>query len=148
MFNQLDQSSGQNELNPLSDSLAELERNTASEIRRQRSHERHEIKAKVVVRSGNTSELAKLAIQGMTGDISQQGCRILLPRPLHVGDIYRLAFDDSIFNLPLVFARCIRCRLIREDAYEVGCNFFSPLELSGSFKNPAENDPEDSSTVI
>jgi len=148
VINQPDRSNNQNEAGSLSDSLAELERNTANEIRRQRSHERHEIKAKIVVRLGNTSDLDKLAVQGITGDISEQGCRILLPRPLHVGDIYRLAFDKAIFNLPLVFVRCVRCRLIREDAYEVGCNFFCPLELSGSFKHQAESNSEDSSSVI
>jgi len=146
VFDQLNGPSSQNKPNPSSESLAELERNTASEIRRQRSHERYEIKAKVVVRPGNTSEQSKFAIQGTTGDISEQGCRILLPRPLHVGDIYRLAFDDTVFNLPLVFVRCIRCRLIREDAYEVGCIFFSPLELSSSLKN--HNGSEDSPTII
>ena len=131
-----------------SEFLAELERNTASEIRRQRSQERFEVKAKVVVRPGNTSDQALFAIQGMTGDISEQGCRVLLPRPLQVGDIYRLAFDESVFSLPLVFARCVRCRLVREDAYEIGYIFFSPLEMSSSIKDQAKGGNTESSNLL
>lgn len=118
--------------------LSELERNTRREIHTQRGQERLEIKAKLIVRPGNTSSLSEFSVQGVTGDISEGGCRALMPVPLGVGDIYRLTFDQTMFDLPLVFARCVRCRLIREDAFEVGCTFLSPLKLSGSLKNPPE----------
>ena len=39
-----------------SEMLAELERNTPEEIRRQRAHFRVQVKAKVIVSSGNSSQ--------------------------------------------------------------------------------------------
>lgn len=111
------------------DLLRELERNTPEEIRAQRSHFRLEIKARVTLSPGNASDQLKLRMQGTTGDISRGGCRILFPMPVGVGDIYRLEFDRTQLQLPLTFARCVRCHLLRESAYEAGFTFFAPIAL-------------------
>ena len=121
-------------LDPLSDAVAfellgELERNTSEEIRRRRSHFRVEVKARITIQPGNASDLAKLKTQGTTGDLSEGGCRALFPLPVRVGDVYRLSFDERRIDLPITFARCLRCRLLREDAFEVGFAFFVPIPL-------------------
>jgi hypothetical protein len=72
----------------------------------------------------------KFKIQGVTGDVSAGGCQVLFPIPLGVGDIYLLTFDKSKVAVDSVFARCLRCRLIREDAYEAGFKFFDPIDVS------------------
>jgi hypothetical protein len=112
--------------------LQELERNTSEEIRRQRRHFRLIVKAGVVLQSANASELLEYKIKGVTGDISEGGCSVLFPIPVQVGDVYRLAFDRKVVELPLTFARCLRCRLVREDAYEAGFTFFTPISLPES----------------
>lgn len=112
------------------DLLKELESNTSDEIIRQRAWSRIQVKARVVVQPGNTSELRTIKVAGVTGDISSGGCQILLPIPLSVGDTYRLEFDRATLDLPLTFARCVRCRLIREDAFESGLAFFQQIELT------------------
>ena len=112
------------------DAVEDLQRNSADEIRRQRTHERLKVKTKVLVQPGNASELLKFKVQGTTGDISVGGCRLLTPVPISVGDIYRLTFDPSQLNIPLTFARCVQCHLIREDAFEAGFAFFNQVELS------------------
>ena len=109
--------------------LQELEVNTSDAIRRLRADERVAIKSKIVIRSGNAGDLQQPEIQGVTGDVSGSGCLVLSPIPLLVGTIYRLSFDRSVLDLPMVFARCLRCRLIREEAFECGFAFFSRLEL-------------------
>ena len=109
--------------------LQELEANTPEEIRRQRAHFRLSIKAAVILQCGNTSQLMSLKVKGVTGDVSQGGCSVLLPIPIQVGDIYRVQFDRKMLELPLTFARCVRCRLVREDAFEAGLAFFTPIEL-------------------
>ena len=121
-------------LDPLSDNVAfellgELERNTSEEIRRRRSHFRVEVKARITIQPGNASDLAKLKTQGTTGDLSEGGCRALFPLPVRVGDVYRLSFDERRIDLPITFARCLRCRLLREDAFEAGFAFFAPITL-------------------
>ncbi len=112
--------------------LQELGKNTPEAIRKQRTHERISIKSKVIIQSGNTSQLLDFKIQGITGDISPGGSQMLMPLPLYIGDIYRITFDQSHLKLPMTFARCIRCRLIREDAYEVGFTFFSALNIDSA----------------
>lgn len=109
--------------------LEELERNTPDQVRQQRVHFRLEVRAQVILQPGNASDLLKLKLQGTTGDISEGGCRVLFPLPVAVGDIYRLQFERKQLNLPLTFARCVRCLLLREDAYEAGFMFFAPLAL-------------------
>jgi c-di-GMP-binding flagellar brake protein YcgR len=111
------------------DVLQELERNTPEEIRRQRSHFRIAIKAGVTLQPGNASQLLDLKVKGVTGDISEGGMGALFPIPVRVGDIYRLQVDQDKVNLPLMFARCVRCRLVREGAYEGGFQFFAPIGL-------------------
>jgi len=112
--------------------LQDLERNTPDEIRRQRAHFRLAIKAGVVLQAGNASELMSFKVKGVTGDISEGGCSILFPIPPRVGDVFRLQFDRATLDLPLTFARCVRCRLVREDAFEAGFAFFAPICLPES----------------
>ena len=45
------------------------------------------------------------------------------------GDVYRLEFDRSEFDLPVTFVLCRRCLLLRDDAYEAGFSFFAPISL-------------------
>ncbi len=112
------------------DALKDLERQTSEEIRSQRAHDRLTVKAKVVVEPGNSSDKLTFRLQGVTGDISEGGCQIMLPMPVYVGDVFRLTFDCEELQLPVVFARCMRCRFIREDTFETGFKFFSPINVS------------------
>lgn len=129
MFDELGQSLNTPGSDEAHEMLQELERNKTEEIRRQRTHFRLAIKASVVMQAGNASELLSFKVKGVTGDISEGGCSALFPIPTHVGDIYRLQFDREALDLPLTFARCVRCRLIREDAYEAGFAFFKAITL-------------------
>lgn len=114
--------------------LHEMERNTPDQIRRQRTHFRLIVKAKVVIQPGNASDALKFRIQGVTGDISEGGCRILTPLPPRVGDIYRLQFDEAVLPLPHIYARCVRCSVLRDDAFEAGFAFFKPIAMPGKLR--------------
>ena len=109
--------------------IQELERNTPEELRRQRAHFRVTVRARVIVQPGNASQLASLKLQCTVGDLSEGGCRLVAPGPLAVGDIFRLTFNPAELPLALTFARCMRCQLLREDAYDVGFRFFSSIAL-------------------
>lgn len=129
MFDALDVKSQPISPDQAFDLLRELEQNTSEEIRRQRAHFRLSIKTSVVLQSAHASELMAYKLKGVTGDISEGGCSVLFPLPVAVGDVHRLKFEDSALGLPLIFARCVRCRLVREDAFEAGFAFFSPISL-------------------
>lgn len=119
--------------------LRDLERNTPTEIRRQRAHFRLAIKAAVILQPGNAADLTKLKIQGVTGDVSEGGLSALFPVPVRVGDVYRLSLDRQVLDIPLTFARCVRCRLVREDAFEAGFSFFTPICLPDEVVDRAES---------
>jgi len=109
--------------------LQELERNRTEEIRRQRTHFRIAIKASVILQPGNASDRLAMKMKGVTGDLSQGGFGALFPLPPRVGDVYRAEFERSVLNLPTVYIRCLRCRLVRDDAFEAGFSFFAPIAL-------------------
>ncbi|HED52848.1 MAG TPA: PilZ domain-containing protein [Phycisphaerales bacterium] len=111
------------------DLLVELEQQTPEAIRRQRSSERYELRCGVIIRPGNASGYQEPDIDAVTGDLSPGGCRLMSSVPLRVGDVYKLEFEKGELDLPIVFARCLRCRLIREDAFESGFVFFTPIKL-------------------
>ena len=117
------------------DSLADLERNKSDVVKRARSTRRIQIKSKVVAQPANSGDRLDFKVQGTTGDISAGGCQILFPIPLRVGDVYWLTFDKTKVNVDAVFARCLRCRLIREDAYEAGLKFFELIDISAASKH-------------
>jgi len=122
------------------DILQELEQQVDEQIRHLRMHERLTVKAKVILQSGNSSSLLDYKVQGVMGDISEGGCRAMFPIPVIPGDIYRLELEQNEFELPLIFARCVRCKLIREDAFEAGFSFFVPIKLPANLSSNVKND--------
>ncbi|CAG0975138.1 hypothetical protein PHYC_01463 [Phycisphaerales bacterium] len=122
------------------DLMRDIERQTPDEIRRKRSSHRIAVKARIVVQPGNSSDLGKLKLEGVLGDISANGCRIMTALPLRVGDIYRIDFRDALADLPMTFVRCVRCHLVREGAYESGFQTFHALVLpdDGGLREEAE----------
>ncbi len=113
------------------DLVSDIERQSMDSIRKLRAHERLEVRLNIIVAPGNSSDTSRFKVKGVTGDISEGGSRVLLPLPLTPGDIYRVEFDKAQADLPLVFARCMRCRLVRENTFEAGLAFFNKISLSG-----------------
>ena len=122
------------------DILQDIEKQTSENIKKMRTTQRITIKAKVILQSGNSSELLSYKVQGVMGDISAGGCGAMFPIPAKVGDIYRLSFPPGELEIAMVFARCIRCRLLKEDAYEAGFTFFSPIRLPDNLTGGAPED--------
>lgn len=120
--------SGTDALNALSD----LERNTSDAVISQRSSARLEIRTKICIAPGNASQRHTMTIEGLTGDISNGGCLVLASHPLIPGDIYWLTFSDDALQLGSMFARCVRCRMIRDDTYEMGFCFFNDIDLAAA----------------
>ena len=107
----------------------ELSKSTPEAVEKMRASTRLSIRAKVIVEPASLSHRDGRKLQGVTGDISSGGTQILLPRPLAVGDVYQLAFDQEQIELPLIYALCLRARRVRPDAYEAGLRFLEPVTL-------------------
>lgn len=120
-------------------SISELEHNTASQIQQQREHDRIQTRCKVLVRPGNSSGRSAKTVHAISGDISAGGCLLLAPCTLLVGDVYWLTFDANAVSIDPVFARCVRCRLVREDAFEAGFRFFNEIVLPESMDDESDD---------
>lgn len=137
MFDDLDNKPGPLNEDQACELFQELEKNTPEEILRQRGHFRVTIKVGVMLHSATTSELLAFEVKGVTGDVSESGCGLVFPVTIRAGDVYRLEFERAKLNLPVTFARCIRCRFVREEVFEAGFRFFTPVPSLGNLA-PAE----------
>jgi hypothetical protein len=138
MFDELSDSG----LTPLSDALdalSELEQNTSQAITALRASQRIDIKTRVWIQPGNSSSRSGFTIEGLTADISRGGCMLLVPRPLMAGDIFWLRFSEEHLRIAPLLVRCLRCRLVREDAFEVGIRFLNEIDLTDSIASSSLN---------
>lgn len=121
--------------------LDEMERSTSDSLRAQRASTRHIIHSKVAVRPANISDRSSWTRDGTSSDISSNGSKVLLSRPIMVGDMFFLTFESECVHVPPVYARCMRCRLLNEEAFEVGFKFLTPVEIVNRLE--AEDDEPD-----
>ncbi len=95
----------------------------------QRRHRRFEIRTKVIVHPSDTIDRGDRQWLGECHDISNGGCCLLTQSPLQLGSVYWIQFQPTDVKLDPVFARCVRGRLMRENAFEFGMCFLTPIEL-------------------
>lgn len=114
--------------------LDELAKSTPQAVQSQRAHERITMKVSIVVQPGNRSQRGELRLEGISGDVSAGGLQALLPEPLHVGDIYRVAFDDRVLDLAPQYVICKRCRVVRDEAFEAGLAFLRPIDVGTALR--------------
>lgn len=122
----------EDDLFKISDSLEafnELEKCTDRAILAQRSSERLDIRTKLMIKPGNPSERHRLAIEAVTADLSNGGCMTLTSRAILPGDLYWLVFVGDDVRIGSLIARCMRCRMVQEEAFEVGFRFLQDIPL-------------------
>ncbi len=112
--------------------LEELALNHVDDVKEKRAHGRFKLKAPCRVSPGNLSQREEFSYEGSTRDLSAGGMLAVFPSPLAVGDIYHLSFDRQVLDLPPLTARCIKCRIVEGDAFEVALAFFQAVEFPGS----------------
>jgi len=118
--------------------IKDLERQGLDQIRKLRKSQRLELRVPLVMRPGNASS-DDWELSGTTADLSSGGCRAHFAKPVGVGDVYRLAFDDERVDAPLVYARCLRCSVVREDVFEAAFAFFSSVGIALSGEEPSKD---------
>ena len=123
--------------------LSELEKSTSDAVKAQRGSTRRMVHLRIWVSPGDRSRREDWKHEGTTADVSEQGCKLLISSPLIPGDFYYLSFDRDALDVPPTFARCMRSRMINEDAYEGGMKFLNPIDLSH-----CSDDSEESEDLI
>ena len=112
------------------EAVSSLQSNNADAVAAMRKHHRFDIRVKAIVEPGDSmlrSEESRSYSE--CHDISKGGCRLLAKRPLQIGSVYWIRFDPANLKVDPVFARCVRGNLLREDAFEFGMCFLTPIEL-------------------
>ena len=120
--------------------LEALQSNNKQNIQASRRHaSRVDVNRPISLLPGNASDRDGTSYSGTCRDLSNQGCRLIMDRPLTVGDIYLVRLDDEQIQLDPSFARCIRCHMLREETFECGLSFLSPVTMGGDL-NTADSD--------
>ena len=112
------------------EALKQLEVSSQSAMVQKRGRTRLSVEIAVVIQRGDASRRGEMRISAATSDVSTNGCKLLAPTPVLPGDIYWLSFADNEAGIGNVMARCIRCHMIREGAFEMGMTFFDEIDLS------------------
>jgi c-di-GMP-binding flagellar brake protein YcgR len=112
------------------DALRELERSTLDAVVQKRTHARVRLQVGLLTQPASLSQRDGRRLQGVTGDLSEGGVQALLPEPLRVGDLYEIAFDRALVDLPPLVGRCLRARQVRVNAFEAGLQFLAPIDLA------------------
>ncbi len=117
--------------------IDQLARNNRTQVvKSRRIKNRVELNCGVSVKPANASDRGTFRIAGRCRDVSPTGGRLVLDRPMAVGDIYLVNFEGEQFRLDPTFVRCMRCHLIREDSFECGVSFLSPVDLEAAIAAP------------
>ena len=89
------------------------------------------LNVQLLIRPSNSSQRHENPIRGYCKNLSQSGCGIVTDSPPRVGDLYRFEMSaDTIHPIHGCHARCVRCHLLDEEAFEVGFSFLSPVDLN------------------
>ncbi len=120
--------------------LDNIGRHSLQQIRQLRRHERIEVRFEVLVQPGNSSNLGSYEARGHTKDVSRGGCRCILSRAPMVGDVYRVELFEEENALPVTFARCVRCRFLKEGSFDTAFAFFNPLDTPETIPGSKQGD--------
>lgn len=110
--------------------LEELELSNPEQVSEKRIHKSFKLKSRCWVRPGNLSQRDDLNLEGSTEELSGNDLLAVFSRPLAVGDLYHVTFDSEVLSLSPMVVQCRRCRMVREDAFEVCLEFFQTVDLS------------------
>ncbi|MCA9127907.1 MAG: PilZ domain-containing protein [Planctomycetales bacterium] len=126
----LDNTASQPAQGDLWDSLSQLRANTPDALLKLRTERRIGISVPVVIKPGDASRRHTEAIEGITGDMSVHGCQVIVERPIWVGDLFWLEFDNRQLNVEPQIAVALRCVVIGDMKFETGFKFMQSVDLS------------------
>ena len=121
--------------------LEQLEQSSHERYVQMRSSDRVDFHAKLLIRPGNSGDRHLTVIEGVTTDISDGGCRALLVHPILPGNVFFVEFDQARISVDPLLVRCLRCKFVREDSFDVSFSFFSSIDLLSEITVSASPDP-------
>ncbi len=84
----------------------------------------------VQLRPSSSSQRWAEFLEGTCKNLSQTGCGVITTNAPRVGDLYRFELTQQPEHpLHTVHARCVRCQMLDEDAFESGFCFLAKLPV-------------------
>ncbi len=111
-------------------SIEEIEESVSEAVLRRRAMPRHKICAKITVSAASSSQRDTFSIDAITGDVSAGGCLVFASKAVLPGDVFVIDFSPGVAaDLGPVFVRCLRCRFIAENRFELGFRFLEEIDV-------------------
>ena len=112
-------------------SVEELEECVNETALRRRTMPRHKVCVRIAISPANSSQRDTFSIDAVTGDVSSGGCLAFADKAVLPGDVFVVDFSPGVADeLGLVFSRCVRCRFISENRFELGFRFLQLADVN------------------
>lgn len=101
------------------------------------------VNVQLLIRPSNSSQRRETPLRAYCKNLSQSGCGVVTDCAPKVGDMYRFEMpSDTTHPIHGAHARCVRCHLLDEEAFEVGFSFLSPVDLNVTeTQSDSQSDP-------
>ena len=87
------------------------------------------ISTDVVVRPANIADRDACVVSGKSRELQRQGGCFVLDRPLEVGSLFHVTFEDDTLGLGAALAICDRCSMLSETVFESHLRFYDELDM-------------------
>ena len=107
----------------------ELHHSKPADVLQLRDRAAVHISTEVAVRHANIVDREACVVTGKTRELQWQGGCFVLDRPLQVGSLFHVTFEDATLGLDASLAICDRCTMLSETAFESHLRFFDDLDI-------------------
>ena len=118
--------------------LEELELNRPEEIRSARGEISITVRSRITARPADLCDRESECYEGTSRELQRRSIFGVFDRPVPVGSVFHLTFDEQELDLPPAYAMCHKCAILKDDAFDVTFSFLTPVDPPVPRSGPAE----------
>lgn len=88
--------------------------------------------ARVEVRAANACDRGEVLSVLKSSEVNATTMTGIATKPVMVGSVFHLQFDQRILDIPPTLAICDRCTMLSDASFELRMRFTHPIEIVGS----------------
>ncbi|MFT7534829.1 MAG: hypothetical protein ACI85K_000779 [Hyphomicrobiaceae bacterium] len=88
--------------------------------------------ARVEVRAGNACDREGVLSVLKSSEVNATTMTGIATKPVMVGSVFHLQFDQRILDIPPTLAICYRCTMLSDASFELRMRFTQPVEICSS----------------
>ena len=109
--------------------VEELECNSLTTVREGRENVTIAVDAAIQVRPADIVRRPTTLIEGSARKLARLGVSTICDRPVEVGSVFHLTFDQAVLDLPPVLGVCDKCVMLEPTVFGVHFQFAHAIEL-------------------